>query len=659
MKHHRIVLWAAGTALCAGAFAQSEGPARATPAPAFNGVIFEEQVRAKLDGKVKAYAFAVSDTQGIEATAAGGWAQDPNDGNLRMTRKVPSGIGSVTKMFTGTALLQLFERRMLSNGTVDQQLDTPIWDKLPPKWRTSYAGKGIDKVTYRQLLQHRSGFPGKDCGGELETDEMLARGIKAQDVGNRCYSNLNVKLLRFLLPAIAYPADSQAMYEKHKNLDIGDYTAKLNVEMSHQFERYMRDEFFPRSNDPLSVSCRPQKDFGANKAAKQYSNKSDTSGRFIKFASEELKPDHYCATQGSWYASAEHLALFGRNLLYTDRWVSADTRRIMWPNGRPNDRLPWDNTINSARSGTWPYHSGIEGGYRAALVMLPNGHVGAGLINSGDMGPGEVARVLMDAFDAATLGEPVARAWHGLTQAEYQRNVSEMDESAHRVDWVDFYNVGEKVYVNAVVRPAGQGPKNYVRHNLTAQAYQDEYDKHVKTGKLRLLMIDSYLHNGQVRYAFVMAPGDGRGVPAYHGVDAATHKQQFDDHTGRGFVPTSVSVVVVGGKALYSTTWQKNDLGTMTVRSTLDGQEYQALADEMAQKKMELLYLNSYSHGNEVRYSAVFVQRLDRPQVWRHDMSGADYQRTFDDMREKGFGLRMVAGAGQGSAHRYAAVWER
>ena len=55
-------------------------------APVFNGVLFEEHVRGKLADIVKGYAFAVADRHGaIQARAAGGWAQAPSDGNVRMT----------------------------------------------------------------------------------------------------------------------------------------------------------------------------------------------------------------------------------------------------------------------------------------------------------------------------------------------------------------------------------------------------------------------------------------------------------------------------------------------------------------------------------------------------------------------------------------------
>ena len=71
----------------------------------FNAVLFEEAVNKKMKNLVKGYAFAIGDKDGIKARSEGGWAQDPADGNLKMSTKIPSCIGSVSKMMSCVALL--------------------------------------------------------------------------------------------------------------------------------------------------------------------------------------------------------------------------------------------------------------------------------------------------------------------------------------------------------------------------------------------------------------------------------------------------------------------------------------------------------------------------------------------------------------------------
>ena len=643
-------------------------------------------MRASLGGEVKGFAFAVVDRHGvIQARAAGGWARDPADGNLKMSTSVPSLIGSVTKMMSGTALLVLFERRSLAAASVDAQLDMFMLDKLPPKWQTQWRGRNLERITYRHLLQHQSGFRDGGCDGRnLKPLEQMAAGVRIEDIGAKdCYNNHNYYLLRYLIPAIAYPTEAAALHKKHEERSIEEYTEKLNIEFSLLFERYLRDEVLARSDNPIQAICRPGKDIPESKVALGYLTKLAREGAFSRTRASHVEVGDYCASQGSWYLSAESLALFGRNMLYTDRWLSVVTRRMMFDPARPGDQFPWSGTVEHAGFGQetsqklWPMHGGAQGSaisggtsvYMAALVQLPYGYVGAALVNSPGKTSADLGRTLIDGFYAATRGEAVARARHGLTVQEYQSFVSEFDEGPHRVDWIDFYNVGSQVFVNVIVRPSGPigpggpGGKNYVRHNLSAADYQREIDTQVKTGKRRLLLADSYLDKGQVRYAFIMGPDDGRDLPAYHGADAASHKKRFDDYSARGFVPTSVSVVSVNGERRFTTSWARGKPGALMVRSTLDGAEFQKLANEMASQKMELAYLNTYVHGAELQYSVVFVEHIDRAQVWKHGLSEKAYQTEFESHTGKGFGLRLVAGAGTGTGtgitHHFAAVWQR
>jgi hypothetical protein len=62
-------------------------PQHLTATPKFNAVLFEEAVNKKMKNLVKGYAFAIGDKDGIKARSEGGWAQDPADGNLKMTTK--------------------------------------------------------------------------------------------------------------------------------------------------------------------------------------------------------------------------------------------------------------------------------------------------------------------------------------------------------------------------------------------------------------------------------------------------------------------------------------------------------------------------------------------------------------------------------------------
>ena len=102
---------------------------------------------ADLKGTTNGYAVVI--TKGNKSTAAaGGWAKRPVDGGVKMTTNTRSFIASSTKPITAIATLQLLEANNLT-------LAHKIAPWLPANWQ---KGPGINQLTFRDLLQHRTGF---------------------------------------------------------------------------------------------------------------------------------------------------------------------------------------------------------------------------------------------------------------------------------------------------------------------------------------------------------------------------------------------------------------------------------------------------------------------------------------------------------------------
>jgi CubicO group peptidase (beta-lactamase class C family) len=140
----------------------------AEQAPEFNASIFEKSIRNAIDGKVMGYSFVIADRKGIRTKISGGFAQSPKDDNLRMKTFIPSNVGSVAKVMTGIALLNLLEQRKVANLTVEWQLNTPMRFHLPDKWVRNYNDGKIGKITLRNLLNHRSGLAPEPSSGGSE-----------------------------------------------------------------------------------------------------------------------------------------------------------------------------------------------------------------------------------------------------------------------------------------------------------------------------------------------------------------------------------------------------------------------------------------------------------------------------------------------------------
>jgi len=109
----------------------------------------------KSDKHVKNAVLAVSTGDGeFNWSSAAGMA-DPEENRI-MTVDTPVFIASITKMFTATVVMLLFEKNKL-------KLDAPMSDYLPSSMINRihvYAGKDYtDQVLVRHLLSHTSGIP--------------------------------------------------------------------------------------------------------------------------------------------------------------------------------------------------------------------------------------------------------------------------------------------------------------------------------------------------------------------------------------------------------------------------------------------------------------------------------------------------------------------
>ncbi len=105
-------------------------------------------------------------------------------------------VASVSKAVTAMAMTRLLEQRGIS-------LDDRIAAYLPDAWA---RGPGVDLVTFRQLLTHRSGLrtPSRFAGGDSSYPAMRATiAAGSSGTGTPDYQNVNFGLCRVLMPIIA------------------------------------------------------------------------------------------------------------------------------------------------------------------------------------------------------------------------------------------------------------------------------------------------------------------------------------------------------------------------------------------------------------------------------------------------------------------------
>jgi hypothetical protein len=342
----------------------------------------KQNMVADLAGNVNGYAFVI--TKGNKTrSGAGGKAKRTVDGGKAMTINTRSFIASSTKTITAIATLKLLAANNLT-------VTTKIAPWLPGDWT---KGPGIGQLTFRDLLQHRSGFnqifkslsdnKKKNWGNDWDGLEWIVKN-GALPGSSSSYKNANFALLRVIIPKLW----------KASGATDADFVALTKGNNGLLYVIYLTNHIFKPSNVPTGASCTASEMYQAQALGYDVSD-PDEAGKM---------------SETSWPSCGGHAGL---------RLSAADLSKILvalrkgkllsppWRFAMDQFRLGWkqnSNTNKKGRKGKW-WHEGIwnisgNRGYRACIMKYTGDVEAALVINSKT--PGKSAcTILKDAYNNA------------------------------------------------------------------------------------------------------------------------------------------------------------------------------------------------------------------------------------------------------------------
>lgn len=168
--------------------------------PKFDIAKFAEFLHAVIHKLVAGYILHVRQNGNLIYETKWNYAQTPSNMNLGWNGDVKMHVASVSKFLTAVGLVRLLDRKNIS-------YDAKIVGYLPADWS---KGANIDKITFRHLLTHLSGFTGNSDSDFNHMKSKVAAGVKAafqakEDeicIGRYKYQNMNFGLMRILIPII-------------------------------------------------------------------------------------------------------------------------------------------------------------------------------------------------------------------------------------------------------------------------------------------------------------------------------------------------------------------------------------------------------------------------------------------------------------------------
>ncbi|MDQ3287318.1 MAG: peptidoglycan DD-metalloendopeptidase family protein [Pseudomonadota bacterium] len=314
------------------------------------------------------------------------------------------------------------------------------------------------------------------------------------------------------------------------------------------------------------------------------------------------------------------------------------------------DHLHFEVGVPKARDGIAIVGGFLTGNAGSARNRIPRicGIAGSGF----ESGVSYDARKVPGALPAGAM--EIVR--HGVAARDFQCLFDQAVSAGYVLDWINGFDVGGRVFYNAVFRPAGTMTAAF--NGLTASQYQHRFDD--LTGKgYRPHLVDVYGTTGGLRYAAIFRRQDGPAFRAYHGLSADRHRQRVDAWTAEGYRPRAIAVASSGGERHHAAIFEKVDIGHWQAEAHLDAGTYQKAFDANARAGRHLVYLDSYVHRGQPQFSAIWSSRADPGYSAGHGLSARQYEQASQQAAAKGLRTRNVTGYAVGGSARYAAFWRR
>ncbi|MEN9579362.1 MAG: hypothetical protein RJA70_2371 [Pseudomonadota bacterium] len=201
-------------------------------APAVDVGAFGTAMHTILKDQVTGYTLQVRKNGALVYNLIWNWAQTPADANKGWTEDTRMHVASVSKYLTAVGLVKLLDDKGIS-------YDAKIAGYLPAHWS---RGNNIDKITFRHLMTHRSGFSSDGSASSYAFMKgKVAAGVSG--VGSYDYENMNFGLGRILISIINGDIAKNATFIADPALNDQAWDA---VTLYH-FKNYMQSKVFTPS----------------------------------------------------------------------------------------------------------------------------------------------------------------------------------------------------------------------------------------------------------------------------------------------------------------------------------------------------------------------------------------------------------------------------
>lgn len=613
-------------------FAPRKLPAGATLS--FNTDGFVAALNAALANNTAGYVMQLRQHGNPIASAQVGWAKEPSDGSESWAQNVRMHIASCSKLITAIAMTRTLAAHNLPPST-------PIIDYLPAYWT---KGPNIEKITFAQLMTHKSGFrvTGSDTFYNIMKSQV-AGGVTDANLGVYSYQNMNFSLCRILLPVMNGVIPANTTFPAPLEDQFWDY-ATINA-----YASYVAQNLFQPAGVSGPTLTHPNPDalayaFPVGGGWDSGDLTTDCGGTSWHMSVNELLDVMGCfRRQGTIMSSSAAQTMldngFGIDLIESTSLGTLYNKNGLWKSG----------TRQTEQSLAYFLPRDME------LVVFVNSPIGA----SGQFFRDVVTNIYLDNIaPEIQIGGWIAR--HNLTSEQYQEAFNDYVGN-HGMQLMDVsgYGSSSPLYAALWVKTAS-APAWQTRHGLTATDYQNTFNQLTQQG-YHPVLVNGYATSDGPRFTCIFQQGSTDPWIARHGLTSAQYQAAFNQFTAEGYLLDWVSGYFDGTQDLYAAIWRKPPSSpAWQARHGLTSADYQATFDQLVRQGYKPVVVCGYSDGTQDRYAVIFRQIAGAP-AWqaRHGLTSAQYQATFDQLVGQGYRLEVVSGYSVAGQDRFAAIWTK
>ncbi len=234
---------------------------------------------------------------------------------------------------------------------------------------------------------------------------------------------------------------------------------------------------------------------------------------------------------------------------------------------------------------------------------------------------------------------------------DYQDEFDYLTRLGFRPVWIDgfIHRAGvatatyDKTMFNVIFEKSDDQPKWASFHGLNGAQYQAKFNELTNDG-YRLEFIESYIQNGNIRYAPIFVQEAGPAWLAIHGKKQSDFQDFFDDKVAQGYRMVNRSIVTLNGTKYVTALFDKKNVGSWFSKSGLTPGSMQTAMEDNKDLGRPLAYLDiSQKTSTDYTFGPIFNSEPFNNWYAPNGMDKNELLDEIEDAKAAGYHTILVA----------------